>query len=145
MSDSDNNNMDHLKMLYPGFVNQAMRSQEPVTDIREVGDYRRIYSAAQYDPDSGAVWRADIDADHHGEYDTTPTVSFAKSFLESNAESMQTWTEIATGRLGGPQKLEPWESLFTVFNAALDLYQRETPKTIPPVDGSTRHSTGGSK
>lgn len=118
---------DHLQMLYPEFVDRAMRSQEPVNEIREVGEHRRIYSAAQYDPDSGAVWRADIDVDHHPDYDATPSVGFAKSYPTSNSRVLQQWTPLGTGRLGGPQKLGPWKSLFTVFDAALSLYHEEAP------------------
>lgn len=116
-----------LQMLYPEFVDRAMRSQEPVTEIREVGEHRRIYSAAQYDRDSEAVWRADIDAVHHPDYDATPSVGFAKSYPTSDTRVLQKWTPLATGRLGGPQKLGPWESLFTVFNAALSVYHEEAP------------------
>lgn len=116
---------EHLQMLYPEFVDRAMRSQEPVREIRESGEHRRIYSAAQYDPSSEVVWRADISADHHPDYETTPSVKFSKCYPTSSAEGMQKWTALATGRLSGPQDLEPWESLFTVFNAALGLYNRE--------------------
>jgi hypothetical protein len=104
-----------------------MRSQEPVTEIREVGEHRRIYSAAQYDPGTEVVWRADIDAHHHPGHDITPSVSFAKSYPTLDSRAMQEWTSLATGRLGGPQKLGPWESLFTVFNEALSFYHEEAP------------------
>lgn len=117
--------VEHLPMLYPEFVDRAMRSQEPVTEIREVGEHRSIYSAAQYDSGTGVVWRADIDADHHPDYEHEPTVKFSKCHPTSSAEIMQKWSALATGRLGGPQQLGAWESLFTVFNAALELFNRE--------------------
>ena len=129
---------EHLQMLYPEFVDRAMRSQEPVTEIREVGEHRRIYSAAQYDPDNETIWRADIDADHHPDYDSTPSVTFAKSYPTSDAQALQEWTVLATERLGGPQKLGPWESLLTVFNAALGVYREEAPST----DFSSRSGGG---
>lgn len=117
--------LDHLGMIYAEFVDRAMRSQEPVTETREVGKYRRIYSAAQYDPDREVVWRADIDADHHPEWDTDPSVSFSKCYPNSTVSVMQDWSSLATGRLTGPQDLDSWNALFTVFYAALDHYHSE--------------------
>jgi hypothetical protein len=135
MSEQSGGDTEHLQMLYPEFVDRAMRSQEPVTEIRKVGEYRRIYSAAQYDPNTETVWRADIDADHHPDYDSNPSVQFSRCYPVSDSEIRQQWTRLATGRLSGPQKLGAWESLFTVFNIALSFYNREgRPKDQTEVD-----------
>lgn len=125
MSDSESNDLEHLQMLYPELVDRAMRSQEPVTEVREIGEYRRTYTAVQYDPKTETVWRAYIDADHHPDYESSPSVHFSKCHPTSSAKIMQKWTSLATGRLSGPQGLSAWESLFTVFNAALGVYNRE--------------------
>lgn len=124
-SEQSERDTDHLAMLYPEFVGRAMRSQEPVTEIREVGEHRRIYSAAQYDPETEIVWRVDIDADYHPESDRSPRVKFSKCRPTSGHEHFQKWSALATGRLNGPQNLADWEALFTVFNAALGLFDRE--------------------
>jgi len=116
---------DHLQMIYPEFVDQAMRSQEPVTRVRESGERRRIYEAAQYDAEHEIVWRCDISADHYSDYETTPRVHFNKCYPTASNKYMQKWSSLATGRLSGPQRLQPWESLFVVFNAALGLYKSE--------------------
>lgn len=128
MSETDT---EHLEMLYAEIVDRAMRSQEPVTEIREVGEHRRIYSAVQYDPDDEVAWRSDIDADLHPDYDTTPSVKFSKCHPTASSETLQQWTSLATGRLSGPQDLPHWESLFTVFNVALGLYNREVRQGRP--------------
>lgn len=112
-------------MLYAEIVDRAMRSEEPLTEIREFGDDGRIYSAVNYDPEDEVAWRADIDADHNPDYDSIPSVKFSKCRPTADSEALQQWTPLATGALGGPQELPDWEALFTVFNEALDLYNRE--------------------
>ena len=124
IGDMPGDGMEHLQMLYPEFVDRAMRAQEPVTRTKEIGEHRTTYEAAMYFPDSEVVWRCYIDADEHPDYDSKPSVHFSKCYPNSSASVMQNWTSMATGRLGGPQKLVPWEQMFTVFNAALGLYNR---------------------
>lgn len=116
---------DHLTMLYPAFVDAAMRSEEPVTWEYHFTENRVIYKAAQYDPDAEVVWRADIEDNRNPEYESTPSVSFHKCYPTSRAEIMQSWSPLATGRLSGPKELPAWEALFTVFNAALQAYHGE--------------------
>jgi len=122
--DEQDPDLDHLSMLYPELVDRAMRSQGPVTEIRELGTHRRVYSAAQFDLESEIVWRANI-TDYGPEFDSAPNVTFSTCCPTASPEIMQEWTSIATGRLSGPQKLAPWESLFAVFNAALRCYNQE--------------------
>lgn len=126
MTMSEDGDLDHLPMLYAEIVDEAMRSQEPVTEVLDTGEHRVTYRAVQYDPNTETVWRADISADEHPDYDNEPRVKFAKCYPTSDLEMMQEWTSKATGSLSGPQKLGPWESMFTVFNEALGLYQRES-------------------
>lgn len=122
MNQTEDADLDHLAMLYPELVDRAMRSQEPVADHEWIGDHRFIVRAAQFDPDTETVWRANIDVDTHPEYDTPPSVGFSKCYPLATEDWLQTWTALATGRLSGPQKLPAWETMFVVFNAALTEY-----------------------
>lgn len=116
---------DELDMLYPEFVERAMNSQEPVTRIDECGEYRTRYESAQYDPNEEIVWRCSITYDSHPENDSEPSVEFNRAMPKAEVNTLQKWSSVATGRLSGPQKLGSWESMFTVFNAALGLFNRE--------------------
>lgn len=111
-------------VIYQDLIDSALESEEPVTDIDEISDHRTVYRAAQ--EVDGTVWRADIDTvDEREEYDSKPSVSFARCHPDSDVRTMRKWSSLATGRLSGPQKLHDWEALFTVFNAALGVYNRE--------------------
>lgn len=130
MTDGDHcGGLDHLHMLYPELVDRAMRSEEPITDIKWDADHRTVYTALQYDPAEQVVWRADIDTiDDRDQYDSIPQVNFSKCYPTASEDWMQGWTDIATGRLNGPHSVSAWSSLFTVFNAAHRFYLKETGK-----------------
>lgn len=124
MSDAtEGTELDHLTMIHAEFVDRAMRSREPVTEIREVGSERRVYSAAYYDPSGECCWRADID--HDPAWDSGPSVTFAKCWPTAEHESVQDWSPLATGRLSGPQKLPAWRALFEVFEAVVEFFDEE--------------------
>lgn len=102
-------------------VERAKEAEEPVTEISREMDTRPLYHAVQ--EHDGTAWRVTIDTgDIRPEYDSTPHVTFARCFPDAEWEAMREWSSLATGRLSGPQSLPAWESLFTVFNAALRLY-----------------------
>lgn len=103
-------------------LEEAKESQEPVTevDVSDTGRTTRVHAIQEYD---GVAYRAQITV-HKGS-DSPPGVQFGKCYWDSDVGVMRDWTSLATGRLSGPQDLPSWESLFTVFNSALGLYNRE--------------------
>jgi hypothetical protein len=100
-------------------VEMATGAQEPVTEVDDTGS--RVHYRAVQERD-GKVWFVEIT---DGEYYDEPNVAFRRSVPDSEAEILRKWTSLATGRLSGPQQLPAWEAIFTVFNAALGLYQKE--------------------
>jgi len=103
-------------------LEKAKDAQEPVTEVEvnDSGSTTRVHAIQEYD---GTAYRVMI-KQYHGS-DSPPDVEFARSRWDSDARVMRDWSPLATGRLGGPQDLPSWESLFTVFNAALGVYNRE--------------------
>lgn len=103
-------------------VEKAIESQEPVSDFewRRDGEELRIDAVQEFD---GTAWRASIE--YREWSDGSPSVSFSKCQPQADHEHFRGWTAMATGRLSGPQNLPAWESLFTVFNAALHEFNRE--------------------
>lgn len=103
-------------------LEKAKDAQEPVTEVEvsDKGRTTRIHAIQEYD---GVAWRVLIR--QFSESDDPPSVSFCKSYHDSDVKVMRDWSSLATGRLNGPQDLPSWESLFTVFNAALHEYNRE--------------------
>lgn len=103
-------------------LEEAKDAQEPVTEIETTDDglTTRVHAIQEYD---GTAYRAMIK--HYERSDGPPRVQFAKTRWNSDAKVMRDWSDMATGRLSGPQDLPSWESLFTVFNAALGEFNRE--------------------
>lgn len=119
-------------------LEESKGAQEPVTEVEysEDGHTLRVHAIQEYD---GVAYRAMIRSDARS--DSDPTVSLARSRWESDVGQLRDWTALATGRLSGPKDLPAWESLFTVFNAALGAYYDETvepeERTIPQ-EGKSR-------
>jgi len=123
MSDDLDGVVEHPEPIYKReLLEKAKEVQEPVTEIEVSDDGRttRVHAIQEFD---GVAWRALIR--HYEPSDGQPSVSFAKSYHDSDAKVMRDWSSLATGRLSGPQDLPSWESLFTVFNAALGKFNRE--------------------
>lgn len=102
-------------------VEHALAREETVLDVDWVGDTRCLYHAVQ--ERDYTVWRATLDVDYYPDSDTTPSVKFARCHPHSDADVMQKWTSLATGRLSGPQDLKPWRRMFAVFEAAVECYE----------------------
>ena len=115
--------LEYPDMIYAEFVERAMNADGPVTEIRPVGDTRAVYSAAQYDDETETCWRADID--HDARWDGGANVKFARCNPLADHEFVRDWTPLATGSLSGPQKLAAWQSLFAVFDAAVEFFNEE--------------------
>lgn len=103
-------------------LEEAKDAQEPVTEVEvsDNGRTTRIHAIQEYD---GVAWRVMIR--NHSESDDPPSVSLCKSHHDSEVKVMRDWSSMATGRLSGPKDLPSWESIFTVFNAALHEYNKE--------------------
>lgn len=104
-----------------GLLEKAKSEQTPVTETETSDDGRttRIHAIQETD---GEAYRAMIRC--YEPSDSPPTVQFAKSYWDADAKVLRDWSNMATGRLGGPQDLPAWESIFTVFNAALNEFNR---------------------
>lgn len=123
MAAEDDGEIQHAEPIYKrDLLEKAKEAQEPVTeiDVSDKGRTTRVHAIQEYD---GVAWRAMIR--YHDHSDDPPSVKFAKSYHDSEAKAHREWWSLATGRLSGPQDLPSWESLFTVFNAALGVYNRE--------------------
>jgi len=103
-------------------LREAIDTHEPVTEVDTAvdGAVVRVHAIQEYD---GVAYRAAIKNDERSDQD--PSVSFARSRWNSESYILRDWSSLATGALSGPQHLPAWESLFTVFNAALGVYNRE--------------------
>lgn len=112
--------MSHERPTYKrDLLEDAKDTEEPVTEVEITDDERTVRVHAIQEAD-GVAYRAQIE-----EYlpsDSDASVSFARSRWNSDAKVFRDWSPLATGALSGPQDLSSWESLFTVFNAALDEY-----------------------
>jgi hypothetical protein len=95
---------------------------EPVTEVEVIhnGSSTHIHAIQECD---GVAWMVMIR--HHSEFDDPASVSFAKSYHNSKSKQLRRWSDMATGALSGPKDLPSWESIFTVFNAALGQFNRE--------------------
>lgn len=104
-------------------VERALEAEEPVVRVDHADHSRTYHAAMQYE---NIVYRVTIDTiDDRDEYDSDPQVTFAKCYPDAELDVLRRWTNVATGRLYGPQHLEVWERLFTAFNAALGSYHDE--------------------
>jgi len=120
MATNDTNDLSHLSMLYPDLVDEAMRSDEPVTQKDQSGDTRLIYRAVNYDPENETAYMCYLQADTHPDYNTTPSVHFMECSPTADFDTLQEWTAKATGRLNGPQDFDTWLEYFAVFQAAAE-------------------------
>ncbi len=128
-SGSRHSDLDREPFIYEEeLVYDAVESDEPVTKISRTSDHRTLYHA--FHEVDGTCWRATIDTlDEREEYDSTPRVKFSRCSPDADLAMLREWTDLATGRLSGPQTLPEWESLFTVFNVALGLYHQDDEHT----------------
>jgi hypothetical protein len=119
-------------------LEEAKNAKAPVTeiDVSESGHTTHVHAIHECE---GVAYRAQITHDEHSE--SPPNVQFGKSYYYSDVPVMQDWSSIATGSLPGPQKLPSWESLFTVFNAALSVYNRQVRNDVRTA--GTDRSVGG--
>lgn len=103
-------------------LERAKGTEEPVTEVdwNDSGRAVRVHAIQEYD---GTAYRAQIT--DYVKFESSPSVKFAKSYWNADVGTLQDWTPLATGSLSGPQDLSSWESLFTVFNSALGVYNRE--------------------
>jgi hypothetical protein len=103
-------------------LEEAKNTKIPVTEVNvsKSGHKTRVHALQDYD---GEAYRAQITHDERS--DSPPKVQFEKCYWDSDVAVMQDWSSLATGRLSGPQDLPSWESLLTVFNAALRVYNRQ--------------------
>jgi hypothetical protein len=103
-------------------LEEAKDAKTPVTEVNvsQSGHTTRIHAIQEYD---GDAYRAQITHDERS--DSPPNVQFGKSYSDSDVPVMQDWSSLATGSLPGPRDLQSWKSLFTVFNAALSVYNRQ--------------------
>lgn len=103
-------------------LEEAKDAAEPVTevDVSDNGRTTRVHAIQESD---GVAYRAQITSREGS--DSPPSVSFGESHWDSDVKTMRKWSSLATGALTGPQNLSRWESLFTVFNAALSEFNRE--------------------
>jgi len=103
-------------------LEEAKEVQEPVTEIEWTDEDRtvRVHAIQEHDGVAHRVLIKD-----HRRFDDGPTVSFAVSRWDSKLGVLRDWSKQATGRLGGPKALGAWERYFTVFNAALGVFNRE--------------------
>lgn len=113
-----------------GLLEKAKEAEEPVTevDVSKSGHVTRVHAIQEYD---GVAYRAQITYDERS--DSPPRVKFGRSRWDSEVGVLADWSSLATGSLPGPQNLPAWESLFTVFNSALGLFNREVrgdPRTL---------------
>jgi hypothetical protein len=119
-------------------LEEAKDAQEPVTkvEVSDKGRTTRVHAIQEYD---GVAWRVMIR--HYSESDDPQSVSFSKSYHDSDVKVMRDWSGMATGRLSGPQDLPSWESMFTVFNAAMHEFNREVRGNIYSRDTDTERPT----
>ena len=122
-SETEGTALEHPDMIYSGFVERAMNSHDPVTEIRSLGDTRKVYSAAYYDQGTETCWRADID--HDPRWDGGAGVSFSRCSPTADHGTLRDWSPLATGSLSGPQKLPAWRRMFTVFDAVREFFDEE--------------------
>ncbi|AFH22160.1 hypothetical protein OSG_eHP18_00015 [environmental Halophage eHP-18] len=125
MATNDTNDLSHLSMLYPELVDEAMRSDEPITEKSESGEWRLIYRAVNYNPNTETAYMCYLDVDTHPDYEHEPSVHFLECHPTANHDIMQEWSSKATGALSGPQKLDRWLEYFAVFKAATQRYQED--------------------
>jgi hypothetical protein len=103
-------------------LEEAKDATIPVTEVNvsKSGHTTRVHAIQESD---GGAYRAQITHDERS--DSPPRVQFEKCYWDSDVAVMQDWSSLATGSLPGPQDLPSWESMFTVFNAALRVYNRQ--------------------
>lgn len=134
MDDIDESDVEHLNMLYPKLVYRAMKSHDPITNIKEISETRKMYTAVYFNQENETAWRAYIDVDNYGGYDESPSIHFSKCYPNSSYESMEKWSALATGRLSGPQDVHSWHSIMKVFNTSYELYQNDIQDKIDAQD-----------
>jgi hypothetical protein len=131
MSESERDSSESRESSEDGFrepvykrdlLEDAKDAEEPVTEV-EVSDSGRTTRVHAIQECDGVAYRAQITVDEKGE--SPPSIQFGRTYWDSDAKVMREWLSLATGRLSGPQNLPAWESLFTVFNAALGAFNRE--------------------
>lgn len=123
-------------------LEEAKDAQTPVTevDVSENGHTTRVHAIQEYD---GVAYRAQIT--HDDRSDSPPGVQFGKSHWDSDVGVMRDWSSLATGSLSGPQDLPAWESLFTVFNATLGVYNREVRGDVRTDPSTTDNEQDGGR
>jgi len=111
---------DTTDILHPELISRASQSSGVITDVTEKGTAQIVRAVL----DAGnRFYRCDIRwANSHSD---DPRVSFKKCHPYSDAKVTRKWTSIATGRMSGPQEMEQWTHLMTVFDAARNRYQLE--------------------
>jgi hypothetical protein len=103
-------------------LEDAKDAEIPVTEVNvnESGNATRVHAIQECD---GDAYRVQITYDER--VDSPPSVQFGRCYWDADVAVMRDWSSLATGSLAGPYDLASWESLFTVFNAALRVYNRQ--------------------
>lgn len=128
MSDSAESTLQGRPYTDRDLLREALDEQEPVTKVEERSDGAVVHVAAIQEYD-GTAYRCTLTHDERS--GNEPRVSFYQAHWNSSAEIIQGWSPLATGCLSGPQHLGRWESLFTVFNAAIGtLYEEVSPEDV---------------
>lgn len=104
------------------FVKTCLDTDGVVTEIDDTR-YGHKYHAGIED-DDGWVWMATIETDNAEGTDDderTPRVTFRKSLPGNDLHVLYSWSTVAVKGLTGPDDLDSWRSIHTVFHAADEL------------------------